>query len=110
MWDLIDKDDTTVTRAQADKWLRKVLENPKLMAHFYDDVSALSEDLHLRPRLQDVGLLVNRDRLMRDPTWPTLPNSLRAWIIFVDEAEIQPTIDAVVSAALAHYDEGDNMP
>jgi hypothetical protein len=106
-WDMTDASTgTLLTRAQADKWLHDVVTNHELMQRFYDDVAALSKRLNIHPRLQDVAALNQRDALINDhEVWPALPNSIRAWLVWVDDAEIPMITDAVISAVVAYYRE-----
>jgi hypothetical protein len=103
-WTITDTTTKTLyTVEQADKWLRKTLTNRQAMHQFYDDLAGLDELLNVHPRLRDVAALNHRRELMRDPVWPTLPESLRKWLAWTDEADIGPITDAVISAAVAFY-------
>ena len=103
-WTITDAaTDTRYTTEQAEAWLRSVVAKPTL--RFCDDVAELDDGLNLNPSLQHVGLLNNRDELMQSPVWPTLSDSLCAWLVWVDEDEIPAITDAVISAAVAHYRE-----
>jgi hypothetical protein len=103
-WDFInDRTGSRPTAEAAWEVLLHAMLNREVTQHFYDDLVWLSGHFDIKPTLQDVAALNQRDELMNEPIWETLPDSLRAWLIWVDKDDIPDITDAVVSAAVAYY-------
>jgi hypothetical protein len=103
-WNFID-DGTGIRHTAEAAWemLLHAVINREATQRFYDDMVKLSKHFNIKPTLQDVAALNQRDALMNDPVWETLPDSFRAWLIWVDKDEIPDITDAAVSAAVSYY-------
>lgn len=103
-WNM-DSGDERYTSEQARQWLHDTVTRKKPVAPVYDDLRELSKHSGVRPTLVETTMLNDRDRLMDSPEWQTVPDRLRAWLMYVDDEEIPVITDAVVNAVISYYRE-----
>src|SRR5690349_21393326 len=99
--DTEDGSERPMRHDEAGAWLHSVLTTKPTLRHC-DALERLDDALGITPTLSHVGLLNNRDLLMRSPAWEQLSDADRAWLVWVDEADIPVITESVISAALAH--------
>ena len=91
------------TSEQARAWLHDTVTRKNPVSLVYDDLVQLSRHSGVRPTLVETAMLNDRSRLMDSPEWQTLPDRLRAWLMWVDDSEIPAITDAVVNAVIHYY-------
>ncbi len=97
--------DKHCTAEEGRQWLHDTVTRKNPVSPVFHDLEALSKHSGVRPTLVEVTLLNDRNRVMDSPEWPTFPDRLRAWLMWVDDSEIPAITDAVVNAIVAYYRE-----
>ena len=97
-----------VSAEDGEKWLWGVLTNVDQAEQFWKELRAIDVESGIRPPLQWLVCINNRDQLVNSELWNQLSDELKAWCIWIDESDIDALTSAVVSAVVARYEQ--DMP
>ncbi|MUL75711.1 hypothetical protein [Mycolicibacterium sp. CBMA 226] len=93
------------TKNQAALWLKTVLSSPELTELHWEFLHGLDAETMVEPPLQCLAVVNNRDAMMNGPLWETLSSSVQAWVIWVDQSEVDGLTHEVINVVVEFYDD-----
>lgn len=110
----MDQGDQLFTADEARRFLHDVLPDRDLVGKYWDHLVRIDKAIGIRPPLTWGACLAQRDGVMQDrELWESLNDTLRAWMVVLDDNEIDALVAMIVENAVAHYalpdddDDGD---
>jgi hypothetical protein len=105
---MIDLNGRVHTVQQQESWLYQIVTNYDLLRRHWDKLRALDRGpkrRHIQPGLEWVAVINHRDQLMNSPLWEMFSDSLKAWVILLDDAEIEAITRQVIHDVVVLYEQ-----
>jgi hypothetical protein len=99
-----DRDGRMLTADEARQHLAKIIADRDLVGANWGDLVRIDKALRLRPPLTYAAFIKHRDSIMEDPEmWGSLHDTLRAWMILLNDDQVNQLVAMIVEGAIEHY-------